>query len=168
MLIRPVCKDCGRRLVLANTGKYTSIYCRNGRLGANGCQLKTCKSVTLFERKIAEFLRQHVLTKDVVEAALLEANRYLVEQAKPTILRAYKYAHREAIREGLGQAKKLKRGGWILIDPEKRQQIEQLLREGKQCIKHIAKQVGCAPGTVCRVRDYLASQKSPEDKRRTA
>ena len=437
LLIRPVCKDCGHRLVLANTGKYTSIYCSNGRLGAKGCQLKTCKSVTLFERKIVGFLHQHVLTKDVIEAALLDANRYLVEQAsrpqqdvqpilaeiqrvksardrlaavfereteeglgvlveklrnherrlkvlqrqlneaearnsappqpmtsvdveamlldlhtllnedvalsapmlakltgpvevrqgqstgqkvtpwivrfrpninlliaeaakrstdenrgawqfvaqrpdqqaefveiiidqipkyellaptfkelhdkgnsiqdlaaayemppsqvakilryaetgqrprrdrtkkgtkpkqrraprgtykeisavvaqlfdenrmtypqiqeelkkrgievaEPTIGRAYKYAHREEIREGLSQPKKPRRGGWSLIAPEKRQQIEHLLREGKLCIKHIAKQVGCAPGTVCRIRDYLASQKPPEDERRTA
>lgn len=91
-----------------------------------------------------------------------------IEVTEPTIGRAYKYAHREEIREGLSQPKKPRRGGWSLIAPEKRQQIEHLLREGKLCIKHIAKQVGCAPGTVCRIRDYLASQKPPEDKRRTA
>lgn len=437
MLIRPVCKDCGRRLVLANTGKYTSIYCRNGRLGANGCQLKTCKSVTLFEGKIVEFLRQHVLTKDVIEAALLEANRYLVEQAsrpkqdvqpilaefqrvksardrlaavfdreseegldvlveklrnherrlkelqrqlndaetrnsappqpmtdvdveamlldlhnllnedvalsalmlakltgpvevrqgvstgqkvtpwivrfkpninlmiaeaanrgtdenraawqfvaqrpdqqtefveiiidqipkyellaptfkelndkgnsiqdlaaayemppsqvakilryaetgqrprrdrtkkgtkpkqrraprgiykeiaavvaqlfdekrmtypqiqeelkkrgievaEPTIGRAYKYAHREEIREGLSQPKKPRRGGWSLIAPEKREQIEHLLLQGTLSPKQIAKQVGCAENTVRRIQNYLTSQKPPEDQRRTA
>lgn len=66
MLIRPVCKSCGSRLILASTGKYMSIYCHNGRLGANGCQLKTCKSLTLFDRKIVGFLHQHVLTKDEI------------------------------------------------------------------------------------------------------
>jgi DNA invertase Pin-like site-specific DNA recombinase len=82
LLIRPDCADCQQPLVLGRTGKYASFFCLNGRNHSKGCRLRTYKSVKLFEDKILGFVRQHVLTKEVIETALAEANRCLVEQAR--------------------------------------------------------------------------------------
>ncbi len=82
LLIRPDCADCQQPLVLGRTGKYASFFCSNGRNHGKGCRLRTYKSVKLLDDKILGFVRQHVLTKEVIETALADANRCLAEQAR--------------------------------------------------------------------------------------
>ncbi len=82
LLIRPDCADCQQPLVLGRTGKYASFFCSNGRNHGKGCRLRTYKSVKILDDKILGFVRQHILTKEVIETALAEANLSLVEQAR--------------------------------------------------------------------------------------
>ncbi len=82
LLIRPDCADCQQPLILGRSGDYASVFCSNGRDHRKGCRLRTYKSVKLFEDKILDFVRQHLLTKNVIETALEAANLCLVEQAR--------------------------------------------------------------------------------------
>ncbi len=58
------------------------VFCSNGRDHRKGCRLRTYKSVKLLEDKILDFVRQQVLTKEVIETALADANHSSVEQAR--------------------------------------------------------------------------------------
>lgn len=79
------CESCGHELTLnRSAGKYKSMHCINGGTGAHGCQLTSSKSTNIIENCLLGFLRDSLLTTEVLEQLLQRANEYLaIEAARP-------------------------------------------------------------------------------------
>jgi hypothetical protein len=67
-------------------GKYRSLGCSNGMKGAHGCKLSTFKSVTIIESSLLRFLREKLISKQIVADVVEKANQFLaIDAAKPRI-----------------------------------------------------------------------------------
>ena len=76
------CGYCGRELLLhRSAGKYKSMGCLNGATRAHDCKLATSKSTRIIERCLLDFIREHLVTEDVIASLVAKANEHLAEQA---------------------------------------------------------------------------------------
>lgn len=77
-----VCEYCGHELTLnRSAGKYKSLFCLNGPLGAHGCKLKSSKSTQIIEASLLQYLKEVLLTEDTVKELIGRANAYLANEA---------------------------------------------------------------------------------------
>lgn len=78
------CGYCGCELKLTRSaGKYRSLACLNGTNHAKDCKLTTSKSTKIIEDSLLSFLFDKILTKEVVEKLVVDANIY-IKSLEPT------------------------------------------------------------------------------------
>ncbi len=82
IMIRPICKHCNEPLVMGNTSKNSALKCKNGSKQRSKCKLKGYKSTRLIEKNIINLIRDKVITHEVVESIVKEANKFLIEEAQ--------------------------------------------------------------------------------------
>jgi DNA invertase Pin-like site-specific DNA recombinase len=78
------CGYFGRELVLYRSDKargFRQFFCRNGRHGMHGCQLKTSKSARVIEESILNYVRAKVLTPQRIEGLVVQINHLVREEA---------------------------------------------------------------------------------------
>jgi DNA invertase Pin-like site-specific DNA recombinase len=82
-----VCGDCDKELLLyRSAGKYKVMFCPNGRIGVQGCQLSTTKSTRIIETCLLRFLQDRLLSEEAVEKLVAKANEFLTQEAgKPRV-----------------------------------------------------------------------------------
>lgn len=75
------CRDCGKPLQLARSGKYAQLFCPRGKDGLRGCTLKSSKGVRIMEECILAYVRQRFIASQAVDKLVDLANRFLQEEA---------------------------------------------------------------------------------------
>ena len=81
--------------------------------------------------------------------------------SESTVLRAYDHLRPDEVRESTDNGERTRRGRYLLLDEDKRREINRLLRSGATTTE-IVRQVGCGRNTVCRARQRLKSQKESD------
>ncbi len=94
---------------------------------------------------------ENLTTLEILE----ELKRRGIEVSESTVLRAYGYAHREAIMKTIEAGAVPDRRRFRLLEQRQQAQIEGLLREGVKSVAQVAKEVGCSKGKVYRIRKEL-------------
>ncbi|MEI7767957.1 MAG: recombinase family protein [Phycisphaerae bacterium] len=71
------CGYCGHLLTYGRSGGSPTLYCTHGNHCANGCRLRSYKSLAIVGGAIIRYLRQHLFTEAVVDAVVTQANAHL-------------------------------------------------------------------------------------------
>jgi hypothetical protein len=77
------CRDCKKEIILhRSTEKYKVMACPTGIRGSCNCTLSASKSTRIIESSLLRYLRDQLLTEDVLGSLVTKANDFLKEEAK--------------------------------------------------------------------------------------
>jgi DNA invertase Pin-like site-specific DNA recombinase len=77
------CEYCGTELRLnRSTDKYKVMSCLSGSTGVHDCPLTSSKSTRIIEDCLLGYLRDHLLTDEVIEDLVRRANEFLEQEAR--------------------------------------------------------------------------------------